>query len=87
MGTNGTGNPILIILFLCIATTVALAAIGFVLRGRGMLRARGPALAWAVLTILPLFGAGFAMFSTHVVEKVTGETKAGENADDVRSAP
>jgi len=87
MGTNGPGNPILQVLLLCVAASVALAAIGFLLRRRGMLRTRGPALGWAVLTILPLFGAGFAMMTSHAVGEATGETRSGQNAPDVRSAP
>jgi hypothetical protein len=35
---------------------------------------------WAILTILPLFGAGFATMTTHVVEQATGETQSGVNA-------
>lgn len=87
MGTNATNNPILIILLLCIGASILLAVIGFVLRRRGKLRAQGPALAWAVLTVLPLFGAGAAMFGKHGIEQATGVTNSGENADDVRSAP
>jgi peptidoglycan biosynthesis protein MviN/MurJ (putative lipid II flippase) len=87
MGTNGPGNPILQVLLLCVIASVALAAIGFWLRGRGMLRQPVPALGWAILTILPLFGAGFAMFAKHGVEQATGETKAGVNAPDVKGAP
>lgn len=87
MGTNGTGNPVLIILLLCVAASLALAAIGFAMRRRGKLRAPGPALGWAVLTILPLFGAGFAMMTTHQVEQATGETRSGVNEENVRSAP
>ena len=87
MGTNGPGNPILQVLLLCVAASLILAIVGFVLRRRGMLRARGPALGWAILTVLPLFGAGFAMFTKHQVELATGETPVGKNAPDVRSAP
>lgn len=87
MGTNATINPILLTTGLCIAASILLAIIGFVLRRRGMLRAQRPALAWAILTILPLFGAGAAMFTNHGVQKATGVTNSGENADDVRSAP
>jgi hypothetical protein len=87
MGSGGPGNPILQVLLLCVLASVALAAVGFFLRSRGMLRAKGPALGWAILTILPLFGAGFAMMTSHAVADATGETRAGQNAPDVRSAP
>lgn len=87
MGTNGPGNPILQVLMLCVLASLILAALGFWLRSRGKLRARGPALGWAILTILPLFGAGFAMMTKHQVEIATGETPIGENAPNVRSAP
>lgn len=87
MGTNSTNNPILITLLLCIGASILLAIIGFMLRRRGKLRAQGPALAWAVLTVLPLFGAGFAMFTKHEVEHAVGVTNSGENAENVRSAP
>lgn len=87
MGTNGPGNPILQVLMLCVLASLILAALGFWLRSRGKLRTRGPALGWAILTILPLFGAGFAMMTEHQVEIATGETPIGENAPNVRSAP
>lgn len=87
MGTNATTNPILITLLLCIGASVLLAGIGLALHRRGKLRAQGPALAWAILTILPLFGAGFAMFGSHAAEEATGVTNSGENAEPSRSAP
>lgn len=87
MGTNATVNPILINLFLCIGATLLLAVIGWVLHKRGKLSARGPAMIWAIVTILPLFGAGVIMFGKHEVEQATGATKSGVNADDVSSAP
>lgn len=87
MGTNATTNPILITMLLCIGASVLLAAIGFALRRRGKLRAQGPALAWAILSVLPLFGAGAAMFTKHEVEHATGVTNSGENAENVKSAP
>jgi hypothetical protein len=87
MGTNGPGNPILGVLLACVVASIVLAIIGFVLHGRGKLRARGPALGWAILTILPLFGAGFAMMTKHGVDEATGVTKAGINEPGVRGAP
>ena len=87
MGTNGTGNPILLILLLCVVASLALAAIGFAMRRRGKLATQGAAMGWAILTILPLFGAGAAMFGKHEVEHATGVTQDGVNANDVRSAP
>jgi len=87
MGENGPGNPILGVLMACVAASIILAIIGFVLHRRGMLRARGPALAWAILTIVPLFGAGFFLFAKHGVEAATGETQARVNEPGVRDAP
>jgi len=87
MGENGPGNPILGVLLACVAASIILAIIGFVLHGRGKLRARGPALAWAILTIVPLFGAGFAMYTKHTVDNVTGVTKPDVNEPGVRGAP
>ncbi|PAX07645.1 hypothetical protein [Sphingomonas lenta] len=87
MGTNATINPILLTTGLCILASILLAIIGFVLRSRGKLRAQGPALAWAILTILPLFGAGAAMFTKHEVEHAVGVTNSGDNAENVKSAP
>ena len=87
MATNATNNPILITMLLCIGASILLAVVGFMLRRRGKLRAQGPALAWAILSVLPLFGAGAAMFTKHEVEHAAGVTKSGENADDVTSAP
>jgi uncharacterized membrane protein len=87
MGTNGPGNPIILYLFIAVAASVALAAIGYAMRKRGKLRQPGPALVWAIVTILPLFGAGALMFTKHAAEQVTGETKSGDNRENVRSAP
>lgn len=87
MGTNGPGNPILQVLLVCVLASVVLAAIGFWLRSRGKLAAKGPALGWAILTILPLFGAGFIMATKHQVEIATGETPSGQNVPPARSAP
>jgi hypothetical protein len=87
LGTGGPENPILIWLLVAVAASVVLAVVGLRLRKNGMLRTPVPALGWAVLTILPLFGAGFAMRAEHVEDEVTGETQAGKNADNVRSAP
>ena len=87
MGTNGPGNPILQVLLVCVLASVALAAIGIWLHRSGKLSAKGPALGWAVLTILPLFGAGFIMMTKHQVEMATGDTKPGVNEPPAKSAP
>jgi cbb3-type cytochrome oxidase subunit 3 len=87
VGTNATNNPILITLGLCILASILIAVIGFALRSRGKLRTQRSAMIWAVLSILPLFGAGAAMFTKHEVEHAAGITISGDNADDVRSAP
>ena len=87
MGSNGSGNPILGVLLACIIASIVLAIIGFVLRGRGSLATSRAALIWAIITILPLFGAGFFMFSKHSVEQATGETKSGVNEPGVKGAP
>lgn len=79
MGENGPGNPILGALVFWVAASLVLVIVGFVLRRRGMLRTRGPALAWAILCILPLFGAGFAMYAHHAVDEATGKTQPGKN--------
>lgn len=87
MGQNGSGNPILGVLLACVAASVILAILGFVLRGRGYLVGRTPALVWAIITILPLFGAGFAMMTKHTVDEATGVTKPGVNEPGVKGAP
>lgn len=87
MGSNGPGNPILQVLLVCVVASVALAALGFWLRSRGKLAAKGPALFWALLTIAPLFGAGLIMMTRHTVDMATGETQAGVNEPPVKSAP
>jgi uncharacterized membrane protein len=76
---QGTANSGLAVVYLLVAATVALFAIGLVLRRRGMLRTRGAALGWAILTILPLFGSGFYLMTKHQVEQATGETRSGVN--------
>ena len=87
MGSNGPGNPILQVMLVCIFASVALAALGFWLHRQGKLSARGPALAWAILTIAPLFGAGAIMMGKHTVEMATGDTKSGVNEPPAKSAP
>ena len=76
---EGTSSPILGILLACVAASIFLAALGIWLKRSGRLTSRGAALAWAILTILPLFGAGFAMMTRHSVEIATGETRSGVN--------
>lgn len=73
---NGTGNDILVPLLLCVGSSIVLAALGMWLHRQRKLTSRGAALVWAVVTILPLFGAGFLMMSKHVVEQATGETQS-----------
>lgn len=80
MGENGPGNPILMQLVFWVAASLVLVIIGFVLRRRGMLRTRVPALLWAILCILPLFGAGFVMFVGHTIDEATGKTQPNKNA-------
>jgi hypothetical protein len=58
-----------------------------VLHGRGKLTNSRAALAWAILTILPLFGAGFVYMTKHQVEQATGVTKSGVNEPGVQGAP
>lgn len=76
---NGTGNDILVLLLLCVFGTIALAALGFWLHRQRKLTSRPAALIWAILTILPLFGAGFIMMSKHVVDQATGVTQSSVN--------
>ena len=87
MGENGPGNPILGVLIACVVASVVLAALGFFLRGRGMLASRNAALVWAILVIVPLFGAGFAMMTKHGVDQATGKTRSGVNEPNVQGAP
>ncbi|HEX8553802.1 MAG TPA: hypothetical protein VF695_03755 [Sphingomonas sp.] len=74
----GTDNPILMVLLGCVIASLLLVAIGFWLKRSGKLTTRGAALGWAVLSVLPLFGAGAAMMTKHTAEAVTGETAPGE---------
>jgi len=76
---QGTANTGLGIVLALVAASLILFAIGMVLRRRGAFRSRGAALAWAVLTVLPLFGSGFYLWTKHQVEKTTGETQEGVN--------
>lgn len=80
MGSPSEGQPFAIIIAL-VALTVALVVTGFVLRGRGVLAGRNAALGWAVLCILPLFGAGFLFFAKHAVERATGEDRPDVTSD------
>ncbi|SFP99889.1 hypothetical protein [Sphingomonas rubra] len=78
---NGTGNDILVLLLLCVGGSIVLAALGIWLHRQRKLTSRGAALVWAIVTVLPLFGAGFLMMSKHVVEQATGETQSGVNEE------
>ena len=75
-GTANTGMGVVLAL---VAASLILFAVGMMLRRRGSLRSRGPALAWALLTVLPLFGSGLYLWTKHQVEKTTGETREGVN--------
>ncbi len=76
---EGTSSPILGILLACVAGSIFLAALGIWLKRTGKLTSSKAALAWAILTIVPLFGAGFAMMTKHSVEIANGETQSGVN--------
>ena len=76
---QGTANTGMAVVYALVAATVILFVLGMILRKRGMLRTRGPALAWAILTILPLFGSGFYLWTKHQVEQASGETQSGVN--------
>ncbi|MBB5711419.1 hypothetical protein [Sphingomonas xinjiangensis] len=76
---QGTANTGISVVLALVAATVLLFALGMALRKRGMLRSRGASLGWAILTLLPLFGSGFFLWSKHQVEKTTGETQKGVN--------
>ncbi|GGB28603.1 hypothetical protein GCM10011380_17790 [Sphingomonas metalli] len=76
---EGTDSPILAVLLICVAGSVVLAAIGIWLHRTRRLTSRRAALVWAILTLVPLFGAGFAMMTRHTVDMATGETRAGVN--------
>ena len=84
---DGPGYGIFVPLFGAVALSALLAAIGFAMRKRGRLRTRGPALIWAILTVLPLFGAGAVMFTRHLADEVTGKTKPGVSDYRARPAP
>ena len=85
MGPDAQGRPFAILLAL-VAASLVLVILGFVLRGRGQLRSRGLALGWAVLCIVPLFGAGALMFVHHAVDEATGKTRPGINSDPAHEA-
>ncbi len=63
MGTNGPGNPIMWVVLALVAASVVLFVIGLLLHRGGALGSRGAALAWGILTILPLFGGGVLLFA------------------------
>lgn len=57
-----TGAPISVIALLTMLCVILLV-IGLVLHRKGVLQSRAAALAWAVLTILPLFAGGWVIFT------------------------
>jgi len=77
-GEGSANSPIAMILGL-VALSVILLLVGLSMRRKGKLRTRGPALIWALLTIAPLFGAGFALFAKHQVDLATGVDQPGVN--------
>jgi hypothetical protein len=76
---QGTANAGMGVVLALVAASIVLFAIGMVLRRRGALRSRSAGLGWAILTLLPLFGSGFFLWTKHQVEKTTGETREGVN--------
>jgi len=67
------------ILLAYVAALIFLAALGIWLEGTVKLTSSKAALAWAIFTIVLLFGAGFAMMTKHSVEIANGETQSGVN--------
>lgn len=76
---EGTSSDVLVVVFGCIALSLLIVVIGFALHRRGHLKDRRAALIFAVLAIVPLFGAGIAMYLKHQVGMATGETRSGVN--------
>jgi len=56
-----SASPIGIVVLLTVASAILLV-IGLLLHRKGMLRSRGVAIVWAVLTVLPLFAGGWVIF-------------------------
>lgn len=75
----GTANTGMAVVLALVVASIVLFAIGMILRRRGVLRSRGAALGWAILTLLPLFGSGFFLLTKHQVDKTTGVTQEGVN--------
>jgi len=80
---EGTNSPILGALLACVAASIALVVLGFWLRRTGRLTTRRAALLWAILSIVPLFGAGALMFGKHSVQMASGEHKSGKDSSPV----
>jgi hypothetical protein len=74
-------NPILGVLLACVAGTLVLAAITIWLAKSKRVTSRKALLGLTILSMVPLFGAAFAMMTTHVVEEATGQTQSGVNGD------
>lgn len=72
-------NPVFGIMYGLVGLSLLLLVIGAILHKRGLLMSRPAALGWAILTILPLFGAGFAVMTKHQVEQAEGVTQSGKN--------
>jgi len=80
---EGTNSPILAVLIACVAASVALVVLGFWLRRSGRITSRRASLIWAILTIVPLFGAGAVMFGNHTVDMASGKDKSGVDSSPV----
>lgn len=78
MGSPRESGPFLFIIILVVLSLLLVVA-GFAMRRRGKLATPRAALGWAVLCILPLFGALAALTTSHLVQQATGETQSGRN--------
>lgn len=70
---DGNINPLISIVVLLVASALLLI-VGVMMKN--LLRSRVAALAWAILTVAPLFGGGFLLFGNHQVQGVSDETRA-----------
>ncbi|HUD95327.1 hypothetical protein [Sphingobium sp.] len=72
------GTPIPIIVAL-LALSIALFVAGLLLRRKALLTSRGACLAWAILSVLPLFGTGLILFTRDQVNLSTGKVPVRED--------
>ncbi len=77
----GTHSPAVAMLMVVLLASLALAAIGMILHGRGLLSKPVVAFVYSLLIIAPVYAFALSIFTKHTVERMTGETKSATQTE------